>query len=194
MGGGRAGLCILESFLSRVCLSMPLSRPAAVLAAINHSPELREQLKQPGADLRQVAGAAGYAMDESDLDSIQMLASQISTSSVELKQFLSLLASDSAFQQELTKPDCDPVALASERGISLDPTELERLAAVMSTGGQVELSDEELEQVTGGVILEAFVAPVVVSIYAAVGLVAIGGIAAVAAVGAGVFAIYKSNK
>jgi predicted ribosomally synthesized peptide with nif11-like leader len=115
----------------------------------------------------------------------------ISSSSDELKKFLGLLAGDTVFQQQLNQPGCDPVLLAAERGIIIEQCEFDRLASALQDHPQIELSDEELEQVAGGFFVEAFIAPVIVSINISVGIVAVAG---AAAIGAGAYAIYKASE
>lgn len=167
----------------------------AFLVNVSNSPELREQLSHDSADLIAVAAAAGISVDKGDLEAFAALDSLISSSSDELKKFFSLLAFDTAFMQQLNKPGCDPVLLAAEKGIIINQLELDSLTSAIEGNFQVELSDEELEQVTGGVFLEAlagaFVAPVIVAINITVGALAVAG---AAAIGLGAYAIYKASK
>ena len=170
---------------------MALKDSIAFLAAVSSSPDLRKQLSQDDVDLTAVAATVGISVGNNDLEIFKVLESVISSSSDELRQFLSLLAGDTDFQQKLNQSGCDPVLLAAERGIIIEQCEFDRLATAMQANGQVELSDEELEQVTGGLFVEAFIAPVIVTINISVGIVAVAG---AVAIGAGAYAIYKASE
>jgi len=67
----------------------------------------------------------------------------------DLTQFLEAVREDSSLQEKLKAEGADPVAIAGEAGFSITKAELIRHKA----GRIQELSDEELETATGGLVI-----------------------------------------
>ena len=68
-----------------------------------------------------------------------------------LKAFLEKVQGDTSLQEQLNAEDANPIAIAKEAGFMISDDDLAK--------AQFEISDKELETVTGGVLNRAHLGP-----------------------------------
>lgn len=175
---------------------MPTSQLAGFIEEANNNPELLQELQSDGANPIEIANRNGYIIGPNDLDALKKAVNIWQNSSSDLRSFLQIISQNPDLQTRLQQPDNDPIEMAAELGIQLDRKEFEAINHQLATPDVIELDDEALSQVTGGVILEAAATAVVSGVMfnmvipminAALVIVAagavVGGVAAAGAVG-----------
>ncbi len=148
-----------------------------------------------------IAQQAGYAIDQNDLDALKFGVNIWQKSSTELRSFLQSISQRPELQARLQSPNNDPAQIAAELGINLDDTDVSTLRHLFAPAEIIELDDEALSQVTGGVVLEAaatgmfltFVVPMIeVAVIAAAAVTVTAAVAGTAVIGGAIYSAVKN--
>lgn len=134
---------------------MPSAQLASFIEEVNNNTELRQELQSNGANPIEIANRIGYRIDPSDLGALKIAVNIWENSSTDLRTFLQLVSQNPDLQTRLQQPGEDLIQIAGELGIKLDREEFESVSRQLVTPDVIELDDEALSQVTGGVVLEA---------------------------------------
>jgi predicted ribosomally synthesized peptide with nif11-like leader len=167
---------------------MSSSQLTGFLEAANNNADLLKELQSEGANPIQIAHKNGYSIDQNDLDALITGIKAWENSSSELRSFLQIVSQNPELQARLQQPGSDPIGIAAELGIKLNREEYQCISQQASASEVVELDDETLSQVTGGVVAETAAGYLVGSfmVGVVVPMIHVTAVAAIAVVGGAV--------
>jgi predicted ribosomally synthesized peptide with nif11-like leader len=171
---------------------------AGFLEAVNDNADLLKKLQSEGANPIEIAHKTGYSIDLNDLNALKSGINAWENSSPELRSFLQIVSQNPELQARLQQPGNDPIGIAAELGIKLNREEYETISQQVAASDIIELDDEALSQVTGGVVLEGAAAALFggVMVHMVVPMInaalVVAGVGVAAAVGVGGAVAYNA--